>query len=860
MSLSRTPSLTNIPAQVVNPQKEKQDSLSPDSKKNQHADAGETDHSTQASKNSTTDQKNSDKKSTPVKQLQPPVVRQKLMKRERSVSSPVIQRPMLLPSSSNPVSPKTEIASSPRLQSKRSEVTPKVLTPQQQLASDLADLIEKVILRKKGRLDDEIDMSQATLSLQRQFDKTPNGKLFIENMTLNMFSDDLKKTEAWSIAQNIIASIRINYFKGQDFSGEIDPIKKNEVTGMLSLLASSFAGAFFNISGTASTNRLPESLMFFLREIDCRHIRILLSDGKGIALSENEFLRSRRDWMAKILIDAFLVPLVQKEFFAIRGALSTDKIVSQIISALHSAFAISAPEILSQSLKSAPDDILELEKKRRTTQFKPRRNHLEKSPGNGEQGQKKSISPGRSILAGATSPSRQRRSELSKLLKNLVEELARENAQLTPAMLVKIKSFNNDFALSNQPLSKAFLYQAWFAAAARGDRHEKGGDDKSKNEKLGSAEVHANALKVLKRIVDEAVEIENEQSVLTKDLLEIELFTKLTEMESSGKPINLERAMRLSRNMPLNPISMSPSSYQKSPTTSSSTVSITSSGSSTSKSPTAVRLQQHRRVRTADVSPVKFGDVPERLTEQERDALINAYPDLILGGIQKAAYKKIETGFVLRNDPIKGIITASRNKFPIPLEKLTKVLRQKIKVLNALPDDATTISHAELLKTLMLEQFKLSTAGNTLISGRTTALQSSGKSQKTNFLDDQTILEAEKNRLQNIFKEPVEQITASLFNANLSQFTIPQSLLTLWKNFDQKLVDWARNDLKASSEDLEILRSTLGFDLIVTRLVYPLCIGIGDANPSLAATSFADAVRQSTLKKWDLFFQAFKQA
>jgi hypothetical protein len=85
-------------------------------------------------------------------------------------------------------------------------------------------------------------------------------------------------------------------------------------------------------------------------------------------------------------------------------------------------------------------------------------------------------------------------------------------------------------------------------------------------------------------------------------------------------------------------------------------------------------------------------------------------------------------------------------------------------------------------------------------------------------------------------------------------------LLTLWKNFDQKLVDWAESKLQVTAEELEKLRSALGFDLIVTRLIYPLCIGIGDSNPSLAVTSFADAVRHSTLQNWDPFFQAFKQA
>jgi hypothetical protein len=84
--------------------------------------------------------------------------------------------------------------------------------------------------------------------------------------------------------------------------------------------------------------------------------------------------------------------------------------------------------------------------------------------------------------------------------------------------------------------------------------------------------------------------------------------------------------------------------------------------------------------------------------------------------------------------------------------------------------------------------------------------------------------------------------------------------MTLWKSFDQKLVDWAKVTLKVSDDDLEKLRSALGFDLIVTRLIYPMCIGIGDAEPTLAATSFADAVRQSTLQTWDAFFQAFKKA
>ncbi|MCE2831149.1 MAG: hypothetical protein LW709_03630 [Oxalobacteraceae bacterium] len=853
MSLSRTTSLTKIPEQVLSPQEEKQDSLSSDLKNKQNSDNGEADNSTQSSKNSTADQKKSNEKSAPMKKLNPPVVRQKLTQRERSNSSPVIHRPLPPspppPSSRNPDSAQPEISSSPKLKYKKSEASSRTLTADQQLASDLADLIEKVLLRKPGRIDDQIDLSQATVNLQKKFDKKADGKVVIENMTIQMYGDDLKKLEAWKIAQDIIIKIRINYFKGQDFSNELDPVIQKEVTGMLSLLAASFAGVFFNISGKDSTIRLPESLMFFLKEIDYRQIRILLSDDKGIAMSQDNFLRLRRDWMAKVLIDTFLVPLVQKEFFSARGALATDHVVSQIISALHSAFAISAPAMLSDSLKSAPADIQNLVKKRRTTQFKLRIDIPDKSAKNDQTAQKKSISTYRPTLVENTSPSRHRRSELSKLLKKLIRDLKKENAEFTPAMLSKIKSFNNDFALSKKPISEVFLYQTWLDIASNDD---------------GNSAV----LEPLKSIVVETAEIEKDQSFLDSQLLEIDLFSKLTEIEKSGKPLSSERARRLSSDMPLNPISTSnPTAApiptpQATPIKGSSTQSTPSSTSSTSlpKSPRPQQIYQHRRVRTTDVSPVKFSEETKRLTEQERGALLNIYPDLLLGSIQRAAYKKTETGLVLKNDPIREIIASGRYKLQIPLDTLTKVLREKIQVLNSLSDEATTISHADLLKTLMLEEFKASTSGKILLSSRQKALGSAGPSGKPNPLDDQQKQKAEKNRLLTLFKNPVEEITTSLFHEDISTSGFPQSLMTLWKSFDQKLVEWARATLQVSAEDLEKLRSTLGFDLIVTRLIYPMCIGIGNVEPTLAATSFADAVRKSTLQTWDTFFQAFKKA
>jgi hypothetical protein len=845
MSLSRTTSLANIPEQVLNLPKGQNDPLPSDSNNKQQSDAAESDNSTNSSKNSTADQKNSNKKPAPVQKLKAPVVRQKLTHRQRSTSSPVIHRPLPPSSSSKPDSTQTEISSPPKLKDKKLEASPKTLTADQQLASDLADLLERMFLRKQGRFDDPIDLSQATINLQRQFDKKKDEKVLIENITLKMFSDDLKKLGAWTIAQDIVVKIRINYFQGHDISDATNPAKQKEITGMLGLLSASLAGAFFNISGKNSTIRLPDSLTFFLREIDHRQIRILLSDDKGIAMSQDNFIRLRKEWMAKVLIDAFLVPLVQKEFFSARGTLTSDHIVSQIISALHNAFAISANEILSDSLKSAPADIQNLVKKRRTTQFKQRENQPDKSLKHNQPAKETSISTSRPVLVTNTSPSRQRRSDLSKLLKKLISQLRQGNVELTSDMLIKIKEFNNEFALSNQPISKVLLYQAWLDIV-----------------NVEDTTANPDFLKTFKGIVDDVVEEEKEQATLTQDLLEIDIYSKLNELEKSGNPLTFEKAKRLSSDVPLNLVTTPTYTPLSTPTQiSKSTFSPTSpSPTSIQKSPRSRPLNQHRRMRTADVSPINFSTELKGLSSGERSALTNALPDLLIDAIQRAAFKKVESGLELRKNPISEIIASGRDKLLIPLDNFTKVLREKIQALSSLSDETTAISHADLLKILMLDEFKLSPSGKLLHSIRQKALQSEGSSQKPNILDDQPRLKAEKTRLLTIFNEPAEQIASSLFNADLSQSGLPKPLLTLWKSFDKKLVDWVGKNLTVSAEDLDKLRSTLAFDLIVTRLVYPLCIGIGDALPTLAATSLADAVRQSTLQKWGTFFQAFKNA
>ncbi len=869
MSLNTTPPLVKISEIPPQHTSEQEDPALTDSNYQKNNDHSDSQSQTQSSNGSQIDQKQSQQKKAKTPTLKPQPVRQKLMQRQRSISSPVIQRP--IPSSSQAEVEPPEISSLPKLTDKASKVKTKVLTLQQQLASDLADLMEKVLLRKKGRLDDPVDLNQATINLQRQFPKKDDEKILLESLMYQLFSGDLKKTEAWNIAIDIIDKIRINYFQVLDVSGGAAPEKQKEVDGMLSILASSFAGAFFNISGSESKNRLPESLQFFLAEIDYRQIRMLLSDDKGIAMSQDNFLRIRKEWLAKVLIDAFLVPLVQKEFFPIRGTLAADQVVSQIISALDGAFAISSPTLLSQSLKSAPEDVQNLVKKRRTTNFQPRVNRLESSSEKAPQTQKTQqiqknqqspqllLSTPRSMLSVTPSPSRQRRIELQHMLKKLAALLAVDNQKIPTPIIAKIKTFNNEFATSKNLISEVALYQSWLGI-------------------LKENKAESDLVDTLERMMKEVAEAENEQSIIDKDMLEIELFAKLTEIEKSGKTPSIERASRLSSYLPLNPKGSATLASDSplpslSPVGSPTKFKVSSSSSTTSPkspaspgsprpsaSPITPKPSQHRRMKTADVMPVRLGDQPTGLTEQERNALITAYPDLLISTIQPLIFRKTAKGLVMRNNPVKEIIAAGRDKFPIPLESIPKVPREKIMSLKSLPDDAVSISHAQLLKLLFVQEFRSSAAGKTISDGRQQALRSAGSSPTADISSDQTTLKAEKNRLTALFGPHAQKITMSLLGGELSQSGFPPALIKLWKQFDQKLVDWAKKDLRLSDEDLDKMRSALGFDLIVTRLIYPVCIGVDGTRPSLPGTSFADAVRQSILTSWDAFFQQFKQS
>ena len=179
MSISSTPSPTYTPAPASNDEKN----------------------------NSDTGEKQKQKNDNPAqpKQLKPPIVRQKLTARQRSISNPVIIRPSA-PTNDTSI-PTNDHSSLAKMQSKPMKIAPKPLTTEQQLASDLADLLEKTRLHKQIRLDDEISLSQATINLQRHYGKQADVKVRVDTLITNLFGNDVKKSAAWDIAKQIIVKI-----------------------------------------------------------------------------------------------------------------------------------------------------------------------------------------------------------------------------------------------------------------------------------------------------------------------------------------------------------------------------------------------------------------------------------------------------------------------------------------------------------------------------------------------------------------------------------------------------------------------------------------------------------------------------
>jgi hypothetical protein len=227
--------------------------------------------------------------------------------------------------------------------------------------------------------------------------------------------------------------------------------------------------------------------------------------------------------------------------------------------------------------------------------------------------------------------------------------------------------------------------------------------------------------------------------------------------------------------------------------------------------------------------------------------------------VERAAYHKDGEKFGLKLQPAKAIIELGRNRFLIPLENIPEALRGKINT-GSVGINPTHISHAELLKLTVLNSLENSHAGKEIIKKRSEALKKAGPVLTIPALSKLPNQQQIKQVKISEFKPITDAVANDIFGKAIGDSGLPIEIITIWEDFDKKLKTWAQGSLNLSEDALDDLRSALGFDLIVTRLIYPLCIGSGDAATSVYPIWFADSLRQSIEPLWKNWFAVFKNS
>ena len=136
-------------------------------------------------------------------------------------------------------------------------------------------------------------------------------------------------------------------------------------------------------------------------------------------------------------------------------------------------------------------------------------------------------------------------------------------------------------------------------------------------------------------------------------------------------------------------------------------------------------------------------------------------------------------------------------------------------------------------------------------------------------VDDSTALKAQMN--QSVLPQAQACVTV-IFGADrkLNQSHLPPAVLQFWKQLDAILVQQAAKNPELSKEQVMTARRNLGFDLLITRQIYPYALkplkssssdsqssssaSSAVAEPSVLQTAFANTLRDQLMRDWPLFF------
>lgn len=735
-------------------------------------------------------------------------------------------------------------------------------SPQFSLTEQLAQFVDEQLLSKKARLNEEIEVGSLPKELRHLLERPDKTSVYLSDLMKALFRADLKKSSAWDNALQMAVKIRNEFAVISPGSTSLNSSMDPEERDSLKFCAASFSGAFFNLSTDDRLARLPASLLSFLEAADHRLIRILLSTDAGLSMSSEAFAAKRQDLLSSLLLDSFLVPIILEDIFTARGILRSDIIVGFVIAELHQSVKDIVHAFLSHSVQHAPEDV--------RTAFAHRRfNLLHQKSGDGKPALADSVTgstdgkrPSHPPLS-PRNPNQDRRSAVKNHFDSLLRELKLNREKIPPDLLKKIKEHNNQLATSGERFTQLSAWKQWLGIAEAWDRKS----DLTGNiraayvdlenrmhevEEIDSVSKYINLAEPTNPFTHTTTSMTS-VTVTTATTMTATLSTTSTTLTTSttsttlSAPANRKPLTRMPKTVRARDVKLPSSSFSSAPLSpsiasvslSDSLVSLSSSSSSQSRP-----ITRHQRSHTADAKMPVVRPPRWQLNAMERQRLQQLFPALIQQAFEEAAAKH-------PHRIVQSIVELQRNALLLSLKD----------VLEGQSGDSETAvqpqhaSHAELLKILVMGELESSAAGLALASARAKALAAVGEVRR--------VLQMESEFVRNDMLKKIQPIALAaaktLFDKGLANAGLPPALLELWIKVDKAVDDWFGTTSSSAPHSRDELRSTMGFDLIITRLIYPLSIGADDTNPSAPALRFGTAIRAEIMKIWPDIFKQFKQ-
>ena len=190
-------------------------------------------------------------------------------------------------------------------------------------------------------------------------------------------------------------------------------------------------------------------------------------------------------------------------------------------------------------------------------------------------------------------------------------------------------------------------------------------------------------------------------------------------------------------------------------------------------------------------------------------------------------------------------------------------------------DKQGKVSLSSLLNSLLANHLSQSDTGKIIKAMQAMAMQANPKLAKISFDDMMNFDDADKQKeLRKTMADAiVGEATACVDVAfgpsrKLSESHLPQALLDFWKLLDARLVKEAQNNPALTQSEILKARSNLGYDLLVTRQMFPFALKAAqapfgtEAKPTrvtaegalpVLVTTFANTMSDKFQKAWHAF-------